>query len=80
MICPHCEANTLMIRSSKQQHPLFKVIYFQCRDVLCGFTCQAHLEIKYQISPPALENPEISLPSVKIIKPKRNHHDFKKNI
>lgn len=70
MNCPHCEG-TLVIRSSKQQHPIFKVLYFQCRNVHCGFTCQAHLEIMYQISPPALLNPDIKLPSAKMIKPKR---------
>ena len=74
MICPHCEKNTLRVRSSKQPHPLLKILYFQCRDVDCGFTCQANLEIKHQISPPSLANPNINIPSVKVIKPKWKSH------
>ena len=74
MGCPHCEQNSLRVRSSKQPHPLLKIIYFQCKDINCGFTCQANLEIKHQISPPALANPNINIPSVKVIKPKRQSH------
>ena len=73
MGCPHCEQNSLRVRSSKQPHPLLKIIYFQCKDVNCGFTCQANLEIKYQISPPALVNPDINIPSVKVIKPRKKN-------
>lgn len=74
MCCPHCEQNSLRVRSSKQPHSLLKIIYFQCKDVNCGFTCQANLEIKHQISPPALANPNINIPSVKVIKPKGKSH------
>lgn len=68
--CPHCGLSHLQIRSSKQQHPLLKLLYLQCTNVKCGFTCQAHFEIKTQLSPSGQPNPEVKIPSIKRLDPK----------
>ena len=73
MHCPHC-TNPMNVRSSRQQHPLLKIVYFQCQNVECSFSCQANLQIMNQISPPALANPDINIPSVKIIRPQKVKH------
>ena len=65
MPCPHCQATTLRIRSSQQNHPLLKKIWLQCPNLMCGFTCGGHIEITHTISPSAMPNPSIHLPTLK---------------
>lgn len=64
--CPHCEA-LMLVRTSKNIHPLLKTLYLQCKNFECGFTCAASLEIVHTISPSASPNPEIVLLTLKEI-------------
>lgn len=58
--CPHC-ASVMLIRTSKNIHPLLKILYLQCKNYQCGFSCAASVEIVHTISPSASPNPEIVL-------------------
>lgn len=67
LLCPHCTANNLRIRSSNQKHPLLKTIFLQCPNIYCGFTCSGNIEITHEISPSAAPNPEVNLMTLKEI-------------
>lgn len=62
--CPHC-VSALAIRSSREEHAILKTLWFQCSNVHCGFTCGGHIEITHTISPSAIPNPSIQLPTLK---------------
>lgn len=59
--CPHC-ASPFQVRSSEQESPLLSRIHYQCINAECGFTAQGFFELKYELSPSGMPNPEISLP------------------
>ncbi|WP_457794920.1 ogr/Delta-like zinc finger family protein [Acinetobacter baumannii] len=59
-LCPHCD-HKLYLRTSKLENPLFRVAYFQCTNIKCGFTARAQFEITHQIAPSAIPNPKIQL-------------------
>ena len=65
ILCPHCQVSKLRIRSSEQNHPLLKVLWLQCPNLLCGFTCGGHIELTHTISPSATPNSSIYLPTLK---------------
>jgi len=65
LLCPHCRATNLQIRSSTYEHPLLKTIFLQCRNVLCGFTCRGNIEITHEISPSAMPNPDVKIMTLK---------------
>lgn len=58
--CPHCNSK-LILRTSKLESALFRVAYFQCINVMCGFTARGQFEITHQVSPSAIPNPTVSL-------------------
>ena len=59
--CPHC-GSYFPVRSSYEESPILKRLYLQCSNVLCGFSAQAFLEIRFELSPSGAPNPEINLP------------------
>ena len=65
LLCPHCKATNLRIRSSEQKHSLLKSIFLQCPNIFCSFTCGGNIEITHEISPSAIPNPEIKLITLK---------------
>lgn len=75
LLCPHCAANNLRIRSSNQKHPLLKTIFLQCPNIYCGFTCSGNIEITHEISPSAMPNPEIKLMTLKEITGRKAAND-----
>ena len=75
LLCPHCTATNLRIRSSNQKHPLLKTIFLQCPNIYCGFTCSGNIEITHEISPSALPNPEVKLMTLKEITGRKAAND-----
>ena len=65
LLCPHCTATNLRIRSSEQRHSLLKTIFLQCPNIYCGFTCGGNIEITHEISPSARPNLDIKLQTLK---------------
>ena len=62
--CPHCKDSNLKIRSSLQKHPLLKEIRMQCPNIACSFSCVGNIELSYTISPSAIPDPQIRLPTI----------------
>ncbi|MBF7687727.1 ogr/Delta-like zinc finger family protein [Acinetobacter rathckeae] len=58
--CPHCD-HKLVLRTSKLESPLFRVVYFQCTNIKCGFSARAEFAITHQVAPSAIPNPLVSL-------------------
>jgi len=75
LLCPHCKATNLQIRSSTYEHPLLKTIFLQCRNVLCGFTCSGKIEITHEISPSAQPNLDIKLKTFKELTERKAAND-----
>ena len=59
--CPHCGGGA-KLRSSEAITPLYRVMYFQCRDLTCGHTYRAEMNILETLVPSARPNPAIKLP------------------
>lgn len=59
-LCPHC-SQKLYLRTSKLENALFRVAYFQCTNIRCGFSARAQFEITHQITPSAMPNPLVHL-------------------
>ncbi|MFC2994850.1 ogr/Delta-like zinc finger family protein [Acinetobacter sichuanensis] len=78
--CPHC-TSSMSIRTSKNIHPLFRILYFQCSNFKCGFTCSGNLEITHQISPSAAPNLNIQLKTLDQISAERkaSNDEYKKS-
>lgn len=68
--CPHC-ASSMFVRTSKIMHPLSRLLYFQCGNHECSFSCCANLEIIHQLSPSAIPNQSIQLKTLSEIKAAR---------
>lgn len=58
--CPHCSAKMKMT-ASKLEASLFRVAYFQCTNVFCGFTARGEFAITHQVSPSNMPNPDVNL-------------------
>lgn len=58
--CPHC-GSYFPVRSSYEESPILRRVYLQCTNIECGFSAQAFIEIKYELSPSGAPNPEITL-------------------
>lgn len=54
----------MLTRTSRGVTPLYREVYFQCTEVMCGGTYVAELTIIRTISPPARPKPGIILPMV----------------
>ena len=61
-LCPHC-ASKFYLRTSKLESPLFRVVYFQCSNIKCGFSARAEFAITHQVAPSANPNPLVNLSS-----------------
>lgn len=59
-LCPHCSAK-MKLTASKLEAKLFRVSYFQCTNVFCGFTARGEFAITHQISPSNTPNPDVNL-------------------
>ncbi|MDU7561416.1 MAG: ogr/Delta-like zinc finger family protein [Acinetobacter baumannii] len=60
--CPHC-GSPFPVRTSYFENPILKRLFLQCKNIECSFSAQAFIEIKYELSPSGVPNPEINLPS-----------------
>lgn len=58
--CPHCGSKA-QIRSSKVVSKLSRVAFCQCKNLACGHTFKAAVEIVSTISPPAFPDPLVAL-------------------
>lgn len=61
MPCPHCGHETFR-RSSRLITPIYREIFFACRNIACGHTFKGSLGYLYGISPSAIPNPALDLP------------------
>lgn len=59
--CPGCGGPSVQ-RSCRTVTPIFRTLYFACKNVECGCTFAAALEFTHIISPSAIENPKVILP------------------
>lgn len=62
--CPHC-GSRLKQTNSRQEHDLFRVAYFYCENVFCGFTARGEFAITHEVSPSAIPNPEVNLKNLR---------------
>lgn len=61
MPCPHCKSKTKIIKS-RYMGLLMKEYSYSCRNIHCGHTFVCSLEVARTLSPPAVPNPEVSIP------------------
>lgn len=61
LTCPHC-GSAFSIRSSEAESPVLRRYKGQCQNLDCGFTAIGFMELKFQLSPPSVPNPDIQLP------------------
>jgi hypothetical protein len=59
--CPCC-AHDLLIRTSREETPCFRSIWYLCSNVVCGASFNGHQTINEQISPSGMERPLMQLP------------------
>lgn len=69
VVCPYC-LGTALIRTSQQSSELTKEITCQCRNLECGHTFVAIVEVVRTLSPSAIKNP--SLETILNRHPKKN--------
>ena len=60
--CPHCEAQA-KVRTSQQETKTMRFLTCQCTNVYCGHTFMATLEAIRTISPSAIPDADVILPS-----------------
>lgn len=61
MSCPHCGSRA-QVRTSVEQTPTMRQVYFLCTNLACGHSWVAVLEATRTISPSGIPNPAIDLP------------------
>ncbi|ROT46095.1 ogr/Delta-like zinc finger family protein [Pusillimonas sp. NJUB218] len=61
MRCPHC-GNRAQIRTSIEQSPTMRDVYFLCENLTCGHSWVATLEAVRTIAPSGMPNPKVDLP------------------
>ncbi|SOE50894.1 ogr/Delta-like zinc finger family protein [Orrella dioscoreae] len=59
--CPHCDT-WATVRTSEAVSATMRIAYFQCKNIACGHTWKAHIEVVATISPSAIPRPGINLP------------------
>lgn len=59
--CPCCRGE-LFIRTSREESPCFRSIWYQCSNVVCGATFNGNQTISQQLSPSGVEKPLMKLP------------------
>lgn len=75
MVCPHCKTSVLKIRTSEQKHALLKEIRLQCPNLICSFSCVGNIELIYTLSPSAMPDPSIQLPTIQQLKERKAAND-----
>ena len=60
-LCPCCRS-ALFIRTSREETPCFRSIWYQCSNLVCGATFNGNQTISQQISPSGWERPLMQLP------------------
>ncbi|ELO6156185.1 ogr/Delta-like zinc finger family protein [Escherichia coli] len=75
MVCPHCKTSVLKIRTSEQKHALLKEIRLQCPNLTCSFSCVGNIELIYTLSPSAMPDPSIQLPTIQQLKERKAAND-----
>lgn len=55
--CPHCDG-ACRVRTSRQQHPKYRVLYMQCMNPVCGWAGQGECCITKTVSPSGSPKPE----------------------
>ena len=61
MRCPHCRTPG-DIRTSVEEAPTLRLVYFSCRNPSCGHTWRASLVYDFGLSPSAIPDPALELP------------------
>lgn len=61
MRCPHCKTPG-DIRTSAEEAPTLRILYFNCRNPACGHTWRASLVYDFGLSPSAIPDPALDLP------------------
>jgi hypothetical protein len=61
MKCPCC-LEKLRIRSTTEEAPCFKNLWYECTNFACGATFKGHQTIVHQIRASGLENPVVVVP------------------
>ncbi len=61
MRCPHCKTPG-DIRTSAEEAPTLRVLYFSCRNPACGHTWRGSLVYDFGLSPSAIPDPKLDLP------------------
>lgn len=61
MKCPCC-GQELLIRTSREETPCFRSIWYLCSNLICGATFNGNQTISQQISPSGVERPLLQLP------------------
>ena len=61
-ICPICN-DRARVRDGDDVTPLVREYYFQCLNVDCGATWKSQMAILYLLSPSAIHNPDVNIPS-----------------
>lgn len=56
MKCPSCREK-LRMRTTEEEAPCFKNVWYECTNFDCGATFKGHQTIVHQIRPSALEQP-----------------------
>ncbi len=59
--CPHCHSG-LRTRAVQGENIFLRTVYVQCRNLACSWSSVAELRIKYDLSRPAVQNPNAILP------------------
>lgn len=59
--CPCC-MQALLIRTSREETPCFRSLWYLCSNVACGASFNGHQTINEQISPSRMERPLMQLP------------------
>ncbi|WP_292065962.1 ogr/Delta-like zinc finger family protein [Brevundimonas sp. UBA7664] len=59
--CPCCGGPSVQ-RSCRTVTPIFRTLYFACKNEFCGCTFAAALEVTHIVSLSAIENPRYALP------------------
>ena len=61
--CAHCAAKAA-VRTSREISPIYREIYLQCTNIVCGHTFKASFSVVCTISPSAIPDPRVNLPIV----------------
>ena len=62
-VCPHCEADTITIKTV-QETPMYRKVVYACKNTDCAHIFEAEIVPTKTLSPSMKPNPAINLPSI----------------